>query len=329
MSPSSTQFQTWQGDRYAYEIIEPQTGSPEISGTQANALAEAPASALGLLLIHPIGVGLSRRFWDRFNAAWTQQSNAPIYNPDLLGCGESDLPQRPYSPDDWGEQLRDFLNEVIQRPVVVVAQGALAPAAIALCALEKDNIDAGISHIKGMVLSAAPAWRLMVDEPPMWKKQLAWRLFCSPLGAAFYRYARRRTFLESFSRKQLFASQSPITAEWIEPLFEASRDLATRHAVFAFLARFWQQGFGATVAAIQVPTLVVFGDEASSVTRSGNSESARDRVEAYTAAFPNAVGEIIPGRNVLPFESTDEFVAVIQPFIHQLQAQSYSEAEHQ
>lgn len=314
MSLSSTQFQTWQGDRYAYEIIEPKAGSPGTTGSASEALAKAP----GLLLIHPIGVGLSRRFWDRFNRAWIEQANAPIYNLDLLGCGESDLPQRPYGPDDWGEQLQDFLNQVIQRPVVVVAQGALAPAAIALCAREKERIDTGRSQLKGVVLSAAPAWRLMVDEPPMWKKNLIWQLLGSPLGTAFYRYARRRQFLESFSRKQLFASQSPITEEWIEPLVAASRNLATRHAVFAFLARFWQAGFQDTVAAINLPTLVVFGDEASSVTRSGNRESARDRVEAYTAAFPNAVGEIIPGRNVLPFESTDTFVPVLRKFVNQL-----------
>ncbi len=318
MSLSSTQFQTWQGDRYAYEIIEPNPGSPsEPESEPESEPGSEQTHGVALLLVHPIGVGLSRRFWDRFNTAWTQRCDGPIYNPDLLGCGESDLPQRPYKPEDWGGQLEDFLNQVIRRPVVVVAQGALVPAAIALCTLEQAKIANGTSHIKGLVLSGPPAWRLMLDVPAMWKKNLAWSLFCSPLGAAFYRYARRRSFLESFSRKQLFARRSPIDGEWIEPLVAGAQDPATRHAVFAFLSRYWQQGYGEAVAAIRVPTLVVFGDEATSVTRSGNRESPQDRVDAYVEAFPNAIGTLIPGRNVLPYESTEAFVATMEQFIQQ------------
>ncbi|NJR69597.1 MAG: alpha/beta fold hydrolase [Synechococcales cyanobacterium CRU_2_2] len=322
MSLSPTQFQTWQGDRYAYEIIEPSRGSP--SGAPLS-----PSNGLALLLIHPIGVGLSRRFWDRFNLAWAQQvwarqDGGAIYNLDLLGCGESDLPQRPYKPEDWGGQLEDFLNQVVQRPVVLVAQGALVPAAIALCRLEQEKINAGTSHIKGLVLSGPPAWRLMLDVPATWRKNLVWGLLSSPLGALFYRYARRRQFLESFSRKQLFASNSPIDAEWIEPLVAGAKAPATRHAVFAFLSRFWQQGYGEAVAKIAVPTLVLFGDEASSVTRSGNRESPQDRVDAYVQAFPNAIGQIIPGRNVLPYESTEAFVAATNQFVKDLPDRSQS-----
>ena len=40
-----------------------------------------------LLLIHPIGVGLSARFWDRFVACWqTTETPAVLLAPDLLGC---------------------------------------------------------------------------------------------------------------------------------------------------------------------------------------------------------------------------------------------------
>jgi len=47
-------------------------------------------NAPALLLIHPIGVGLSRAFWHPFIQAWESAgSPAPIYNLDLLGCGES------------------------------------------------------------------------------------------------------------------------------------------------------------------------------------------------------------------------------------------------
>ena len=305
MSQSPVQFQTWQGHRYAYEILGE-------SGSKSE-----PNDGPALLLIHPIGVGLSRRFWDRFNQAWLQASDIPIYNPDLLGCGESDLPKKPYRPVDWAEQLEHFLETVVRRPTVVVAQGALAPAAIELCRLQEQKIAAGQSYLRRLVFSGPPAWRLMTNPPPDWQKNLAWSLFSSPFGAAFYRSARRRQFLESFSRKQLFASNAPIDDDWIKPLLDGAQDPATRHAVFAFLSRFWQQDYGPTVASISLPTLVVFGDEASSISRDGKRESVQDRLNAYIEAFPQGQGEVIPGRNVLPFESTDAFVETLESFVRE------------
>ncbi len=294
MSPSSTQFQTWQGDRYAYETLP---GSP----------------GLALLLIHPIGVGLSRRFWDRFCAAWQQVSDIPLYNPDLLGCGESDLPRRAYRPEDWAAQLQHFLDTVVQRPVVVVAQGGLVPAAIELTQFHSPLL-------QGLVLSGPPAWRLLTQAASPWQQQLTWGLLNSPLGAAFYRYARRRSFLESFSRKQLFASTVPVDEAWLTPLLAGAADPASRHAVFAFLARFWQKDYSEAFRTLALPTLVLFGEEASSISRSGQAESPPARLQAYLAALPQGQGKIIPGRNVLPYESTEAFVQTVLEFVTGLAA---------
>jgi len=88
-----------------------------------------------LLLIHPIGVGLS--FWHRFCCEWyeTDRSN-PIYNPDLLGCGESDMPRSLYPPTDWAGSCNTFA--VVQKPVILLVQGALLPVAIALVHLQTE-----------------------------------------------------------------------------------------------------------------------------------------------------------------------------------------------
>src|SRR6478609_1408440 len=95
LTPSSTQFYTWQNYRCAYELHQPPNTIPE---------------GIPLLLIHPIGVGLSRQFWQRFCREWYHTSRLnPIYNPDLLGCGESDMPHVAYTPSNWAEQLQYFL----------------------------------------------------------------------------------------------------------------------------------------------------------------------------------------------------------------------------
>ncbi len=267
--------------------------------------------ATPLLLIHPIGVGLGRKFWQPLIAQWPDQH--PLYVPDLLGCGESDLSRRSYSPRDWAEQLYYFISEVIQRPVIVVVQGALLPVALELMADETMT-----QWVIGAALSGPPAWRLITEPTPHWRQQLNWSLFASPLGWGFYQYARTQKFLKSFSQRQLFDQAEDITDDWLSMLDQGSRDMGTRYAVFSFLAGFWRQDYRDAIASIQQPILVIMGKTASTIDRTAQDTTAQQRLDDYTRHFANARGVFIPGRNVLPYESTAEFIRVLMPFVNNL-----------
>jgi pimeloyl-ACP methyl ester carboxylesterase len=293
--PTIAQFYTWQSHRCAYEVCTPPDSSP---------------AGVPLLLIHPIGVGLSRQFWRRFVSAWyaARQQNQ-MYLPDLLGCGESDLPHVAYHPIDWATQLQAFLQSVVQTPVVILVQGALLPVAIDLTLLQPNLV-------RGLVLCGPPAWTLMTQATPAWQHRLSWNLFDTPgFGQAFYRYARRAAFLRSFSARQLFAHPEDVDAEWITTLQQGAADPQTRHAVFSFLSGFWRQDYGPKLAAIAQPTLVVMGEQASSISREGKQESPDQRIADYLACLPNAQSVKVPGRNVLSYESPIAFVNAIAPFI--------------
>ncbi|MEO0948435.1 MAG: alpha/beta hydrolase, partial [Cyanobacteria bacterium J06641_5] len=95
ISPPRPLFYTWRGHRCAYEVYNP------------------TESGVPLVLVHPIGVGLGRAFWRRFVNAWPGKN--PIYVPDLLGCGQSDLPRAAYAPEDWARQLQYFIAEEVER----------------------------------------------------------------------------------------------------------------------------------------------------------------------------------------------------------------------
>ena len=294
-----SEFYTWQGYRCAYEVQLAAPTNPQ----------QTP-----LLLIHPIGVGLSRRFWDRFSQVWfnTGQS-APLYNPDLLGCGESDQPRVAYQPEDWAAQLHHFIQTVIQRPVIVVTQGALFPVAIALTQDPEAS-----PLVKGLILAGPPAWAVMTQAAPAWQQKVLWNLFDSPVGAGFYRYARRRDFLRSFSAKQLFDKPEDVDQQWLTMLKAGAEDMASRHAVFSFLAGFWRRNYATAIAQIQQPTLVVLGETASSISRSGKSESPEQRMADYLEHLPRGEGVTITGRNVLPYECSETFVETIAPFVARL-----------
>lgn len=294
MNHPTTQFYQWRNYRCAYEVWQPHS------------------NATPILLIHPIGVGLSRRFWDRFIQSWlSAQPDQMIYNPDLLGCGESEMPHLAYTPADWAEQLWHFIRTVVQRPVTVIAQGALFPVAIAL------TQKAGPEWISQLVLSGPPAWTVMTKATPAWRQKVSWNLFDSPLGSGFYQYARRRAFIQRFSVRQLFAEPDAVDAEWLDRLTTDAQKADSRYAVFSFLAGFWRQNYEPAIAELPVPTLVVLGRTASSISRSGKSETPEQRMADYLKHLSQGQGVQISGRNVLPYESTPEFVQAVLPFVQQ------------
>ena len=299
---SSSRFYTWKNFRCAYDIRTPINSTPE---------------GIPLLLIHPIGVGLSRHFWQRFCDEWYKQGNRNlIYNPDLLGCGESDMPHIAYYPIDWAAQLEYFIKTVVKKPVILVVQGALFPVAIELV----NNLP---DLIAGIILSGPPAWSVITKPAAEWQQKLLWNLlFDSPSGNLFYRYARRKKFLQDFSIKQLFDSEKDVDDQWLDTLQEGAKNPATRYAVFSFLAGFWRKDYQKAIESIMQPTLAVFGETASSISQSGKKDTTEKRLADYNLHLPQGSAIKIPGRNVLPYESTVEFVKAIAPFVNQLTASS-------
>ncbi|AFY99801.1 alpha/beta fold hydrolase [Calothrix sp. PCC 6303] len=294
---NSTEFYTWRNYNCSYEVNY--CGNVNQSGTP-------------LLLIHAIGVGLSRNFWQRFSQEWVNKGNKnTIYIPDLIGCGESDMPAVAFTPIDWAEQLQSFIETVIQKPVILVVQGALLPAAIELA--EKDP-----NLVAGFVLAGPPTWSLITTARAKWQQNLTWTILSSPLGNLFYRYARTENFLGNFSRKRLFASADTVDKEWLDTLHVGSRNMASRYAVFSFLAGFWRNGYYEQISQMEQPTLVVMGENASSIGKKGKQETPDERLTEYLNCLPNAQGLKISGRNVLPYESTSEFVQAITPFIQSI-----------
>jgi len=260
---------------------------------------------LPILLIHPLGVGLSRWFWHRFCHEFRRQGfQNSIYNPDLLGCGDSDKPTAAYTPDDWAAQLGHFIRTVIRRPVAVIAQGATFPIALRLVERTEEQ-----GWVKALVLGGPPGWALMTTPTSSTTQKLLWNLlFSGPVGAAFFRYARREAFLKSFPRRQLFDDEQAIDREWLDHLEQDAGDTAGRYAVFSFLAGFWRKDYTDTIETLPQPTLVLFGQEASGIDRISKADDAQKRLKDYLKHIPHSSGKLISGRNVLPYEATEEFV---------------------
>ena len=126
-------------------------------------------------------------------------------------------------------------------------------------------------------------------------------MFEPPVGPLFYRYARRRNFIESFSVRQLFADAAEVYDAWLAMLEDGAANPASRYAVFCFLASFWWQDYTERLARLKIPTLVTVGDLASSISRSGKTETPQARISEYLKGLPQAEAKLVKGRNVLPY----------------------------
>ena len=291
---SPTQYYTWQNYQCAYEIHQPINSAP--TGTP-------------LVLIHPIGVGLSRQFWRRFCQEWYNKDiQNPIYNPDLLGCGESDMPVLAHTPINWAKQLQHFLQTVVKKPAIIIVQGALSTVAIELVKLEKELI-------AGIVFSDPTSRPVITKNAPKWQQNLLWSIFKSPIGNVFFRYARTRKFLYSFSSEKLFALSENVDDEWLNTLLADAQNMNGRYAVFAFLARFWQRDYSNDIAAITHPTLLVVGETALGISKDSKKELPDERLAFYLNCLPQSQAVKMIGKNVMPYEYTQEFVEAISPFI--------------
>ena len=291
----------WNGHRCAYRVI----GDPG-----------APAPPI--LSLHPIGVGLSGTFWNRFDVAWSRHGQpSALVHPDLLGCGASAMPHRATHPGDWADQLAALWRERLQRPVVLMVQGASFPIAIEL----HQRIPQGIV---GMVLAGPPARRLITAAGTPGRSDALWRwFFDTPAGNLFYRYARTPRFLHNFSIKELFDRAEDVDEEWIAMLRQGARDMASRHAVFSFLAGWWRRDYSQEMAAITCPALALFGEHACGIGRSGKGEgdAPAAKLEDFPQLLPHARADLVPGRNVVPWERPEAFAQAVTTWLEALHEQ--------
>ena len=92
----------------------------------------------------------------------------------------------------------------------------------------------------------------------------------------------------------------------------------TRWAVYSFLAGFWRQGWEAQLTGLNIPVQIIFGTNATGIGSSRKWDDLNERLGTYKEKLPNASISTIPGRNVLPYESSEECVSSVSEWVASL-----------
>lgn len=122
-----------------------------------------------LLLVH--GFGASVAHWRRNIATLAQ--NYTVYAIDLLGFGASDKPEGfAYNMETWAQLILDFVNEIIQRPTVLVGNsvGSLACVIAAADPSQTSIQGLGLLNCAGGMNNKAIVddWRIKLLLPLLW-----------------------------------------------------------------------------------------------------------------------------------------------------------------
>mmetsp|Transcript_48390 Transcript_48390/g.97365 ORF Transcript_48390/g.97365 Transcript_48390/m.97365 type:complete len:361 (-) Transcript_48390:326-1408(-) len=267
-----------------------------------------------LLLVHPVGVGISAWFWDRFAREWTESGGGPVVVPDLLGCGRRDRWTSAENDDLavlplWTEQCaaliqHEFANKGM--PVTVLAQGGLAPVGIRLAA---KNINA----IVALVLTTPPSWEALCM--PLKANEVAKNLSrLQALPKFVFGLLSSRQAIRFFSALFLFAKagneNAVVDGTWLNEACNDAADDTTRFAIWHFNAGTCEiPDYSNDLMNIRVPTLVVTGEE--------TSDDPAGRVLSFERNMQRARGAVVPEtKNVIPWQNplelrsaTDDFLA--------------------
>ena len=257
-----------------------------------------------LLLIHPVGIGLSSWFWTKIMSNYENNNGPAIYAPNLIGCGISEGGD-PWDPDERGlsfplgwvkgcEALMTAVRDANgnERKWKVVSQGGLAPVGVMLAYRNPNSVEI-------LVLTSPPTWDDMTTPVPENELETNYNFLKSKiLGNLAFKLLESRGAIEFFSNTFLFSD--PCDAAWLDnAVYELC--VEARPPVMAFNAGFClHRSFEEELTTIDQLTLILSG-----------IGDKRDRKE-YVVKMKACQIQKLPGTNVLPWESPTDFVEAIR-----------------
>lgn len=157
--------------------------------------------------------------------------NFQVVSLDWPGFGESSRPPIDYQPQLYHQFLQDFVGDIFNSSVAVVAAGHAAGYVMELAQLKPD--------VWSKIVLAAPTWRGPL--PTMSKGQSGWHkivreLVRSPLiGQLLYKLNTAPGFLAWMCRRHVFADAAKITPDFIQNKWQVTQKTGARFGSAAFV----------------------------------------------------------------------------------------------
>ena len=276
-----------------------------------------------IVLLHPIGIGLSSWYYKQFINYW----NGPnaLYAPDLLGCGlengndvwnpGAEVPARADQSTTlaYVEAIETLIRDKVlpstsaspAQTCVLVSQGGMAPVAIEL-AQRNPQI---ISHL---ILVTPPTWKEITQPLPLEHRFKKYKAYTSPVSYTFYDALESPLGFKAYMRRYF---KRRLDDQFVS--FATERGRVTKEArgtVASFNSgALFDKSYEGELRHMEQPTLILVGD--------ADDKRNQERQE-YLMNMPNTVMATIDGKAALPWESPVETRNVLRAFLEEHSADS-------
>ncbi|OMP06144.1 Alpha/beta hydrolase-1 [Corchorus olitorius] len=212
-----------------------------------------------LLLVH--GFGASIPHWRRNIGTLSQDYT--VYALDLLGFGASVKPQGfPYTMEAWAELILDFLNEVVQKPTVLVGNSVGSLACVIAASESSQNLVRGLVLLNcagGMNNKAiVDDWRIKLLLPLLWLFDFL--LKQRGIATAVFERAKQRENLRNILLS-VYGNKESVDDELVEIINGPANDEGALDAFVSIITGPPGPNPVQLMPKINIPVLVLWGDQ--------------------------------------------------------------------
>jgi pimeloyl-ACP methyl ester carboxylesterase len=250
-----------------------------------------------VLMIHGIGGG-SSVFQYRFTAPAVAKSGYNVYAIDLLGFGKSSRPAIRYTQDLHVAQIVSFLETVIQKPTVIVANSLTAAYSIRIAAERPDLV-------RALVL-IGPTGFERLSRPQNQDRINFFNTLSGVLGDVLFAVITTDNWQKYFLL-DAYASKASFTPEVLVSYDQNLKVENAEWVIYSFISGNLDQDVKSLWPTLTTPTLLVWGEKDGNFLRLTDSQG-------FLEARPDVAFVTFENSKLLPNEDEPELfnTAVIE-----------------
>jgi pimeloyl-ACP methyl ester carboxylesterase len=253
-----------------------------------------------LIFLHNFGGGASAYEWSKVYPAFA--TTYRVIAPDLIGWGQSAHPIRDYQVSDYLTTLAEFLSQVSDSPVPVVASSLTGALTLRL-AIERPEL------FKALFLVCPSGFADFGQDAG---RRLPLNVIRIPLlnNLIYTLGATNEAAVSNFLVQFLFAHPERVSQEMVEAYLASAQQPNAEYAALAFLRGDLYFDLSLYIPQLTVPTVIFWGKEAQ-FTR-------QDLGQRLAALNPEMIRgfEVIPETGVLPhLEQPEVMIGLLQRYL--------------
>ncbi|HZF68436.1 MAG TPA: alpha/beta fold hydrolase [Gemmatirosa sp.] len=252
-----------------------------------------------MVLVHAIHAAAWSYEWRRVVDGLA--ASHTVWTIDLLGFGRSDRPRMRYTAALYVQLVRDFLEQQVGEPAVLVASSLSGAHAVAVAARDA-------RQVPGLVL-VCPTGVTHLASPPNRLNDVARATIEAPVvGQGLFDALVTKPSMRAFLSQTYHDSRTYVTDDLLDAYWATTHRPGARWAVASFVGMQLNLNVRDALRRLEQPLLITWGAQAKEV--------PRHELDAYRELRPEAEVALFEECGSLPYdEKAAQWMAAVEGFI--------------